>query len=124
MRTLHLQQRCVPPPFHIDRRVDVGVVDVTTADVDEARLALAAPRINYTAGGAGLARKAGRHLPGLNAGASREENNDPPIPRHCAAGACSDDTRYRTAYRGARRVRGHTAGAAPVYPAPVGGHHR
>lgn len=54
MQTLHVQQRCVPPPFDIDSGVNVGMVGVTTRDAGEARLALAAPCINDTARGAGL----------------------------------------------------------------------
>lgn len=60
MQTLHVQQRCVPPPFDIDRCIDVGVVSVTTIDANEARLAFAASRIDDVTCGAGLAREPGR----------------------------------------------------------------
>lgn len=67
MRTLHVQQRCVPPPFDIHRSIDVGVVGMATRDASEARLALAAPCINNTARGAGLAREPSRDSHDLTA---------------------------------------------------------
>ncbi len=56
MQTLHAQQRCAPPPFDIDRSIDVRVRGVTTTDAFKARLALAASRVNHSARRAGLRR--------------------------------------------------------------------
>src|SRR3954464_937488 len=67
MQTLHVQQRCVPPPFDIDRSIDVGMVGVPTTDADEARLALAAPGVNDTTCGTGLAGEPGRYSHDLSA---------------------------------------------------------
>ncbi len=67
MQTLHVPQRCAPPPCDVDRRVDVGVSGVATSDKDEARLALAAPRIHHTARRAGLRHEPRGHTDHLTA---------------------------------------------------------
>ena len=49
MQTLHVQQRCVPPPFDISSRVDVGILIVPAIDAPEDRLAFATSCIDYAA---------------------------------------------------------------------------
>jgi hypothetical protein len=114
MHTLHFQQRCAPPPFDVDRRVDVGVIGVAAADAVEARLALtvAASGIDHTARRAGLRRESSGHSDHLTAalfhfvGKDRREE----VPAHVEDAPVQPNLLADVAaglYKGTPRAGGH-----------------
>jgi len=62
MSFLHVQNRSVPTVENILRRVQIGVVPVSTGGADKDRLALATSTVHCAAARAGLGRIAIRRL--------------------------------------------------------------